>query len=328
VVRHTNRHAAALAIIPLLVLTGLTAACGGNDGAVGASVRIVLQADFSQVPDIDAEEALKSAADIIQRRVDAYGATAEVRQEGANRLSVDLAGIGAAQAQELIGRTGLLEFRVPKLDEEGNVIICEGGTVIYDPPGCQGGTEIAVSPYSVAPEAAPGHFIWVTATPSPGKTPTEGSWGPSFMITATAAPDSAAPETYIEKIIWVPALATSSDGQETALTGRFLKANTFVGMDSITGWPELRFEMTDEGAPLLEQVTKRLVGLPLAFFLDGEPIRGEDGRIIAPTVQSVITDQGRITGLSADDARMLSILLNSGALPMPLQIMEVEELSE
>jgi preprotein translocase subunit SecD len=271
----------------LLVVASLLVACGDNDASIGADLRIVLEADLSQIPDVDAGEALKSAADVIERRMDAYGATAKVRQEGANRLSVDLAGIEAAEAQELTGRTGLLEFREPKLDEGGDIILCEGGTVTYDPPACEGGQETDVSSFG---------------------------WEPS-------------PQDE-ESIIWLPALATASDGQETALTGRFLKPNTFVAANAITGGPDLRFEMTDEGAKLLEQVTTRLIGLPVAFFLDGEPIRGEDGRILAPTVQMTISDQAVIQGLSADDARMLSIMLNSGALPVPLQIVEVEELGE
>jgi hypothetical protein len=330
-VRHKKRPAAAFAIVPLLVLASLLAACGDNDASIGAELRIVLEADFSQVPDVDADEALKTAADIIERRMDAYGTSANVRREGDDRLSVEIAGsIEAAEAEELAGRTALLEFREPKMDSDGNVVTCREGTVIYDPPGCEGGTETAVSPDIFAPEVAPENFLWVTATPSPGSVPGQSTeWPLMILIAATPSPDSVMPETAVENIIWVPALATASDGQETALTGRFLKPNTFVASNPITGAPELRFEMTDEGAKLLEQVTQRLIGLPVAFFLDGETIRGEDGRIIAPTVMEVLTHgMAVIQGLSADDARMLSILLNSGALPVPLEVVEVEELGE
>jgi preprotein translocase subunit SecD len=104
-----------------------------------------------------------------------------------------------------------------------------------------------------------------------------------------------------------------------------LKPNTFVASDQITGVPELRFEMTGEGSPLLEQVTRRLVGLPMAFFLDGEPIRGEDDSIIAPFIRDVISDQGRITGLGFETARLLSIQLNAGAFPVPLVVVQQEE---
>ncbi len=97
---------------------------------------------------------------------------------------------------------------------------------------------------------------------------------------------------------------------------------------NLTELPILNFETTSEGAPLLQQVASRLIGLPIAFFLDGEPIRGEDGGIIAPTVRAVSATRASSRASSADDARMLSIQLNSGALPVPLKVVEVEELGE
>jgi preprotein translocase subunit SecD len=123
----------------------------------------------------------------------------------------------------------------------------------------------------------------------------------------------------------VPATATGSDGLEKELTGRFMKPNTYMSSHPVTGVPILNFEMTSEGAPLLEQVTTRLQGLPMAFFLDGEPIRGGDNSVIAPIVRAVISDQGIIEGLLADDARLLSIQLNAGAFPVPLRVIQQEE---
>ena len=54
------------------------------------------------------------------------------------------------------------------------------------------------------------------------------------------------------------------------------------------------------------------ISVPLATFLDGEPIRGKDGRIIAPTIQSQITTTGQTTGLTVDDANKLKTYLNVG----------------
>ena len=75
-------------------------------------------------------------------------------------------------------------------------------------------------------------------------------------------------------------------------------------------------------------MTERLVdgNYPLAVFLDGEPIRGENGSVIAPRIQSVITSGGQITGLSREDAFRLSTLLNTGAFPIPLRVVEIVEI--
>jgi preprotein translocase subunit SecD len=128
-----------------------------------------------------------------------------------------------------------------------------------------------------------------------------------------------------ENVVWVPATAKGDDGTEKELTGRYLRENTYVRSNPITGAPEVIFSMTGEGSRLLEQITTEELKKPLAFFLDNEPLRGEDGHVLAPIVQSVITDQGVITGLSAKDARLLSIQVNAGALPVPLHTIQQEE---
>ena len=128
-----------------------------------------------------------------------------------------------------------------------------------------------------------------------------------------------------EQVIWVPARAVGSDGTEKDLTGRYLKPSTFVGGDPVTGLPLLNFEMTGEGSKLLEQISSRLVNYPMAFFLDGQPIRGQDSRLIAPIVRSTISSKGTISGLTAEDGRLLSVQLNAGAFPVPLIVVQQEE---
>ena len=113
------------------------------------------------------------------------------------------------------------------------------------------------------------------------------------------------------------------DGQATALTGRFLRPNSFVGADPL-GNPVVQFEWTDEGAILSEQVTTRLVGQQLAIFLDNELLS-------APVVRAVIRDQGIIDGMTLTSidgrtgARELVVQLNSGALPVQLTVLQEQE---
>jgi preprotein translocase subunit SecD len=115
---------------------------------------------------------------------------------------------------------------------------------------------------------------------------------------------------------WTPATGTVN-GQNLTLTSRYFKENTNVAVDS-AGEVYLQFEWDETGAQLSKQITTRLLGKPLAIYLGDEPLRGEDGRIIAPTVQAVIEDKGQIEGLSLADAIELKDLLNAGRIDVPL----------
>ena len=116
---------------------------------------------------------------------------------------------------------------------------------------------------------------------------------------------------------WVPAKAIIN-GQEKALTSSYFKENTYVARDNL-GRILLIFEWDEEGSQLSKQITSRLIHKPLGIFEGDEPLRGDDGEPIAPTVQSVITDRGQIEGLSLNEATELSKQLNAGRLPVPLE---------
>jgi preprotein translocase subunit SecD len=117
-------------------------------------------------------------------------------------------------------------------------------------------------------------------------------------------------------VTWVPATAII-DGKEKTLTSGYFKENTYIGQGQL-GQIYLHFEWNEEGSQISGEVTGRLIGQPLAIFLSGEPLLGEDGQPIAPIVRSQITDRGQIEGLSLKEATELSQLLNAGRIPVPL----------
>ena len=125
---------------------------------------------------------------------------------------------------------------------------------------------------------------------------------------------------------WKPATAVI-DGEEKELTSRYFRENTYIRQGQLGG-VELAFEWDKEGARLSEEITGRLSqptaerpqGQPLGIFEGDNPLLGESGRPIAPTVRSTITDRGQIEGLSYNDAVSLSNQLNAGRLPVPLKI--------
>jgi len=120
---------------------------------------------------------------------------------------------------------------------------------------------------------------------------------------------------------WIPAtgaVTVNGEEKELVLSSRYFKENTYVNLHPTTNEVFLLFEMDETGAQLFRQISTRLMGKPLAIFLGDEPLRGEDGRIIAPTIEGVIEDKGQITRLSLVDAQELSRVLNAGRIDVPL----------
>ena len=109
------------------------------------------------------------------------------------------------------------------------------------------------------------------------------------------------------------------DGEVRELTGRYLVPGrqqvAFSGGGQSTGLPQVAFEFDAEGAQLFQQITSRLLGQPLGIFLDQQMVS-------APTIQGVISNSGVITGVGLDEARLLAVQLNAGALPVPVSIEE------
>ena len=125
---------------------------------------------------------------------------------------------------------------------------------------------------------------------------------------------------------WLPATAIVN-GQEKVLTSAYFKENTEVVPHRLTGVPLLIFEWNEEGSKLSKEITGRLIGKPLGIFLGDEPLLGEDGQPIAPIVRATIIDSGQIEGLSWNEARDLSKLLNAGRIPIPLTAIYEQSIS-
>lgn len=101
----------------------------------------------------------------------------------------------------------------------------------------------------------------------------------------------------------------------SGLTGKDLTRST-VEFDPQTGNPVVGLKFTQEGSQLFSDITARNLNRPVAIFLD-------DLLVTAPYVQAVI-DSGEavISGqFTTDQAKNLSIQLNAGALPVPIQVM-------
>lgn len=103
---------------------------------------------------------------------------------------------------------------------------------------------------------------------------------------------------------------------QTVLTGADL-ADAHLGRDEL-GRPAVDVTFTEEGARKFAQLTTLWQGYQIPHLLDGE-------LLVAPVVQEPITQgRGIITGnFTLEEARHLAIQLKSGALPVPLEPVEV-----
>jgi preprotein translocase subunit SecD len=210
--------------------------------------QLLYEADLTKKdPSVSDEQAMASAIEKIQRRINAFGAAEPtIQKQGSDRILVQLPGVkDINRAISLIGDTGLLYFRELEEDSNGNPVLDSEGN------------------YSFKEEAA---------------------------------------------------TAEGTDGNERELTGQYLKS---AGQDfDQYGAPVVVFEWNSEGAHLFEQITRRNIQKPLAIALDNVIIS-------APIVNTVITARGQIEGhFTIDEATDLVNKLNSGALDLPLEIID------
>ena len=251
---------------------------------------IVLPLD---VDDASLEEAVSESQRVIEERVNGFGISeAEVTVVGTDRINAQIPGVDADEASDLVGSTALLEFR--SIDQAQSqparqLDRLQIGAAIDD--------------------------VWDTTLPFNDD-----------RFVRRAAPYFIAPPD--EDVVignglrWLPATGINAEGATVQLTGRHLIANSISRTIDQSGSPALNFEFDDEGARLMEQITRRLFesrGL-LGIFVDGRLIS-------SPSVNAVISDSGIINGLDEEDALTLRRQLRAGALPINLRVLQSTEVA-
>lgn len=316
---------------------------------------LLYEADTSEIAPAEKSDAVEGVRDVIERRVNAFGVSEPVVQTskvGENyRVIVELPGVtDINEAIKLIGETPLLEFREQKeleLPEESQEEIDQYNTeakikaeeILQEalaegadfaalareksegPSAEEGGSLGTFSSGSMVPEfdevvfgkAEAGkvypevvetmfgyHIIKLddkqTVTNEQGEE--EEQVTASHILIKTRSQEESAPVQYVN----------------TGLSGKQLKRAS-VQFDQTTGQPEISLEFNEEGKDLFSAITKRNLQKPVAIYLDGSPIS-------IPVVQAEITTgQAVITGsFTLDEAKTLARRLNSGALPVPITL--------
>ncbi|OGH87643.1 MAG: hypothetical protein A3J93_03940 [Candidatus Magasanikbacteria bacterium RIFOXYC2_FULL_42_28] len=105
-----------------------------------------------------------------------------------------------------------------------------------------------------------------------------------------------------------------SQWKPTGLSGKQL-ARAEVTEDYQTGQVQVSLNFDDEGVKLFSEITTRNVGKPVAILLDGEEIS-------VPTVNEPILSGSAVIsgGFTLMEAKLLAQRLNSGALPVPVEL--------
>lgn len=146
----------------------------------------------------------------------------------------------------------------------------------------------------------------------------------------TERPEGKDKEVLVQKMKDVQVQMQTTDGKNvpveiedpyyvnTELTGRYLKRAN-LQFNQNTGEPVVALEFNDQGSKLFAEITKANVGKTVAIYLDGSPIS-------TPVVQQEITGgTAIITGkFTPQEAKTLVGRLNSGALPVPIELVSTQ----
>lgn len=113
------------------------------------------------------------------------------------------------------------------------------------------------------------------------------------------------PNKPVDELIWI----------STGIGGKDLKRAQAVS-DGAGNWL-IQFSFKGDAIEKFGRLTERLIGQPIAIFLDGKLIS-------SPTVRSAITGgEGQIEGrFTPEEAQDLAVQLNAGALPVPVKIIQ------
>lgn len=282
-------------------------------------VHLIYQADLSNIKSENYEEAMQGVRDVIERRVNTIGVSEPVVQtvksEGNWRLIVELAGVtNVKDAVDMIGQTPSLDFR--EIDEEAASEIESDKEIKTDDSeeknkedkDNNGEKEITENTEG-AEENINDKTNEIINT---DELQIQGEGEDSKLV------DKEGNEVDLEK------LQAQLDKQEkqglypgykmTELTGQHLD-QAQLQYDPNTGMPIISLEFNNEGKELFAQITERNIGKPVGIFLDEQPIS-------MPRVNERIGEgKAVISGdFTIDEAKQLARRLNTGALPVPVEL--------
>lgn len=249
---------------------------------IQGGMHLVLQAKpTTEIKEIT-PQVMSAAIAVVRARVDGLGvAEPLIQPKGEDQIIVDMPGIkDKDEALRILGKTAVLTFRAHKSDF---------------PQG-------KPAPKDLGPSNAPAAAGSPAASPAPGA-----STAPAAAGTKPGA--SPSPKPFVTP--------TPKPGDEWVLTGVEGRMITQARVEPLgTSWA-VTADFNAEGAAIVADVSRQLLGKQMAIFLD-------NNLISAPVVQSELnTGNVQISGnFDAKAANELMIVLRAGSLPVPLEVIE------
>jgi len=249
---------------------------------------VLLEVDEPSTTTVTPQE-LNDAVQILTQRSNALGVAENTFSVSGNRrIIAEFPGLtNTSDVISILKQTGLLTF-VPL----GQNYLAAGAKINVDM------TKIHVPVEQLTPTAAP---------TKPGTTPTVAN----PTATATAAPGTTPSPTATAAAPTYYALMTGAD-LDTVSVSR-----------GTTGDYQIDFTLKDSGKTVFGDYTSKHIGDYLAIVLDGTIIS-------APSVNGAITSgSGQITGgnFTYDTSNQLAIQLRYGSLPVPLKVIQSQQVS-
>ncbi len=265
------------------------------------------------------QDVLQGTRDTIERRVNGLGVSEPVIQtRGSNQILVELPGYrDPEQAVRVLQRTALLEI----IDTNGQYLA--PGTIVNTTAGPASDVLGSEPTPTAEPAATPsagetstpsattsqtgGTPTSANGTPTPGATPgSESTPAAGGSAGTTASPTHEAGAT--------PTPEAQGPVYETIITGAELR-DAYPTTDQF-GTLVVGFELKGEATRKFCEYTSSHVGFPMSIVVDKQVIS-------SPRIESAICEgRGIITGLNAQEVNELVLQLKSGALAVPLEVVQ------
>jgi len=260
---------------------------------LSGGLSIVLQADFNalqqkrNLTDKDREDAVNSALEVLNNRIDRFGLTEPViRRQGPDQIYLEIP--GSADPERI------------------NDIIMGKGSLAF---------------HMVDSDATDAFNNYYLANP----TRTFDNYG--NLVNPTIVPaDVMVLGVYQKDRYGLDEQMRNADGslryaalkREVGLDGNYI-TEAIVERNNLDGKPEVTFRLTSEGGEIFYRLTSANVGKPMAIVLDNK-VKS------TATIQTAIRDAVRLTGFGLDEANNIALTLRTAALPVELEVVNQQSI--